>query len=52
MINSHLLAIWKDIQKSSVTSNSQSRDFMPIILGKKTKNQAKTKQNKKPPKKP
>lgn len=46
MTNSHMLwnrlAIWKDIQKSSVTPNSQNRDFMPIILGK----QNKTKPNK------
>lgn len=41
MINSHplcsRLAIWKDIQKSSVNSNSQSRDFTHVILGQKNK---------------
>lgn len=41
MVNSHLLydrlAIWKDIQKCSVTPGSQSRDFMPINLGKQNK---------------
>lgn len=51
MINFHLLynrlAIWKDIQKRSVTSNTQSRDFMSIILGKKPKKQKNNETNKK-----
>lgn len=40
MMNSHplcsRLTIWKDIQKSSFTANSQSRDFMHVTLGQKT----------------